>query len=307
VTALIIDPRLDQRRFDWGQATGLALAVIGHVIAFALLSASFLAKPDMVKINEQPIEVTLSDKIGLVATAPQSVTPPAQSVAPDIGKPEDAAAPAPSAALAPSPTPPAPKPLPAPSPKPIALAKPAPAKPAPETPQKPTRTQARDATLPNPANLRNPSTGRAADAAKPRPRGASLGDDFLKGLDDKPSKTRSQTPRAAVIDAQALASIRDAISRQIQPCADRQVNPGPGANRIITTLNLRLNPDGTLAATPAMVRQLGTDDENGRYAQRVRDLGIAAFKGCSPLKLPPEFYSTANGGWNNINYNWQLR
>ncbi|MFX6911415.1 hypothetical protein ABTH68_19310, partial [Acinetobacter baumannii] len=92
---------------------------------------------------------------------------------------------------------------------------------------------------------------------------------FLKGLSDKPSKSHSQTPRAAIIDAAALASIRDAIARQSQPCADRQVNPGPGANRIVTTLNLRLNPDGTLAATPSMVRQAGIDDENQRYAQRV--------------------------------------
>ena len=51
----------------------------------------------------------------------------------------------------------------------------------------------------------------------------------------------------------------------------------------MTTLNLRLNQDGTLAATPTMVRQTGVDDENERYARRVVDLGIAAFKGCSPL------------------------
>ena len=31
------------------------------------------------------------------------------------------------------------------------------------------------------------------------------------------------------------------------------MNPGPGANAIVTMLNIRLNPDGTLAATPRMV------------------------------------------------------
>ena len=109
------------------------------------------------------------------------------------------------------------------------------------------------------------------------------------------------------IDARALAGIQDAISRQIQPCADRQVDPGPGANQIVTVLNLRMNPDGTLSATPTMVRQSGVDNENGRYARRVVDLGIAAFKGCSPLKLPAEYYDTPSGGWKNINYKWQLR
>ena len=64
---------------------------------------------------------------------------------------------------------------------------------------------------------------------------------------------------------------------------------------------------GTLSATPTMVRQRGVDDDNQRYARRVVDLGVAAFKGCSPLKLPAEYYATANGGWSNINYNWKLR
>ncbi len=82
---------------------------------------------------------------------------------------------------------------------------------------------------------------------------------------------------------------------------------GPGANEILTVLDLRLNEDGSLAATPKMVRQSGITDENERYKQRVIDLGIAAFKGCSPLKLPPEYYSTPSGGWNAIRFNWKLQ
>jgi TolA protein len=150
-------------------------------------------------------------------------------------------------------------------------------------------------------------TGSDSQSKASKPKGGRLGDDFLKGLTSEPSKSRSQTPRAAKIDASALASIVQAIARQIQPCADRQVDPGPGANEIVTTLNLKLNENGTLAATPTMVRQTGVTPENQRYAQRVRDLGIAAFKGCSPLKLPAEYYDTPNGGWNNINFKWKLR
>ena len=48
-------------------------------------------------------------------------------------------------------------------------------------------------------------------------------------------------------------------------------------------------------------------DENERYKQRVADLGVAALKACSPLKLPPELYQTSNGGWSNFNYNWRIR
>src|SRR3546814_17924204 len=62
--------------------------------------------------------------------------------------------------------------------------------------------------------------------------------------------------------------------------------------------------NGTLAAEPRVVRQEGVDSSNGRYSRRVIDLGIAAFKGCSPLKLPQEYYQTSNGGWSNLNYHW---
>jgi hypothetical protein len=57
-----------------------------------------------------------------------------------------------------------------------------------------------------------------------------------------------------VLSPIALSGIKAAITRQIQPCADRQVNPGPGANEIQVTLNIRLNPDGSLAARPTVVR-----------------------------------------------------
>ena len=144
-------------------------------------------------------------------------------------------------------------------------------------------------------------------AAAARPRGSRLGDDFLKGLSPEKSRSTNPNPPATRVGAQQAANIGSAIQRQIQPCADRQVDPGPGANQIVTTLNLRLNRDGTLAAVPTVVRQSGVDDDNQRYARRVVDLGITAFKGCSPLKLPAEYYATANGGWSNINYNWKLR
>lgn len=293
---------------DRSDTAGLAIAVVAHVAAFALLSASFMAAPEPMKSLETPIDVSLIDEVGLVATAPQSSVPPAESRAPDAGPPQDAAPPPPRDA-APVPVPPAPQPDPVAPPKPADKARPALTRPTPESPQKPAKTpprrEASPATLARPSRVA--STGTDPASTKSRPRGSRLGDDFLKGLSDKPSTSRSVAPRAAVIDAKALASIQDAISRQIQPCADRQVNPGPGANEIVTVLNLRLNPDGTLASRPTMVRQTGTDGEAGRYARRVVDLGIAAFEGCAPLRLPPEFYQTPSGGWNNINYKWQLR
>ncbi|WBH15789.1 cell envelope biogenesis protein TolA [Sphingomonas radiodurans] len=261
--------------------------------------------------------------------------PPAP--APKAAPPEPAPKAAPKAEPKPKPAPPKPQPAPKPVEKPKPAPKPRPnpaeeraaaqkaaaaesaAKRAVAAKAKATAAAKAQAASDARAKAAADAKAKAAAAAKARgsgsdsqstaakPRGGRLGNDFLKGLTSEPSTSRSQTPRAAKIDASALASIVQAIARQIQPCADRQVDPGPGANQIVTTLNLKLNENGTLAATPTMVRQTGLTDENERYAQRVRDLGIAAFKGCSPLKLPAEYYDTPNGGWNNINFKWKLR
>lgn len=309
---------------DRAERIGLGVAVVGHAVLFGLLSVGFLATPNPVKLRQQPVEVSLVKDVGLEATAPAAVEPPSQSIAPEQGLPEDAAAPAEPEPAPPEPEPapqPQPRPQPKPEPKPApSAAKPAPApKPAPAKPAAPAKSATRPApTTPTrtpstaksgkPATSASKGSGTSATATAQRPRGSRLGNDFLKGLTSDPSPAKASTAApAARIDARALAGIQDAISRQIQPCADRQVDPGPGANRIVTVLNLRLNQNGTLAATPTTVRQTGVDDENDRYARRVVELGIAAFKGCSPLRLPQEFFSTPNGGWNNINYRWQLR
>ncbi|NIJ22612.1 cell envelope biogenesis protein TolA [Sphingomonas japonica] len=293
---------------DRAEKIGLGLAAAGHIVLFGLLSVGFLATPNPEILKPTPIEVSLVDEIGLEAAAPQSEITPAESMAPELGAPEDAAAPAPEAVSDPDPTPPQPQPEPAPAAAPAPKAAPPPKRPSPPKREVAKAQPKRDAAPKSKAApAAKKATGKSATAARERPRGSRLGDDFLKGIADRPSESTSTTPQAARVDARALAGIQDAIRRQIQPCADRQVNPGPGANEIVSVLNLRLNRDGTLAGNPRVVRQSGVDGGNERYKQRVVDLGIAAFKGCAPLRLPAEFYSTANGGWSNINYNWQLR
>ncbi|MDF0486805.1 cell envelope biogenesis protein TolA [Sphingomonas sp. H39-1-10] len=320
---------------------GLGVALAGHVLLFTLLSISFSRPIDPALYKPKPIEVSLAEDVALEAQAPKAVEPPAQSKAPDQGSPEDAAPPAPQPEPEPEPekapappkpqpkpeppakAPPKPEPAPAPKPKPAPVkAKPKPEKPpvkaaeskaepkkaaAKPTPSKaePKKAAAAPAKAETPPSKAKATSSDAKSTLK-RPRGSLLDDDFRKGLVQTPSPSKSVAPIAAKIDAKSLASIQQAIQRQIQPCADKQVIPGPGATDIVTVLNLRLNKDGTLSATPKMVRQSGTDDQNERYAQRVVDLGVAAFKGCSPLKLPPEYYSTPSGGWNNLNYIWKL-
>ncbi|MGF1549150.1 MAG: cell envelope biogenesis protein TolA [Sphingomonadaceae bacterium] len=270
---------------DRAEAAGLGIAAAGHLALIAALSLG-LASASRPSPQSAPIAVSFVEDVGLLNSAPVLNPSSRASEAPVPGLPEDAA---PASAES------------------VALADPAPSLPA--------ATQAE----PRPAPLaERPAAAKPASRARPKrsassgggskreARGSRLGDDFLKGLGDDP-KAASAAPPAAVMDAAALAGIEAAIRRQVQPCADRQVNPGPGANRIRVTLNLRLARDGSLASPPRVVSTSGVDEENRRYEERVKDLAIATYRGCAPLKgLPAELYRTPRGGWSNINMSYKL-
>lgn len=171
---------------------------------------------------------------------------------------------------------------------------------------KPTPTPPREKVEPTPA----PRVERPTPRRNPRPTGR-LDDIDLDGRErgNTPRKADGETGEAAAptFDARAVASIQEAIRRQVQPCADLQQNPGPGANQIRVTLNLRLARDGRLTSRPRVVRTSGVTADNERYEDRVKDLAIATYVGCAPLRgLPPELYQTPAGGWGNINMTYRL-
>jgi hypothetical protein len=262
---------------DRTSATGFGISLVGHVALLALLSLA-LVQASNHPVTPPAMEVSFVDEVGLTSASPQpSPEPAAQARAPEIGPVEDAApAPAP-----PTPTPPAPvqreavaPPQPVPAPRPPVRAQPRPTPPAPTA-----------------------GTGRTT-------RRPGLGDLDPRAFGRDPA-SRSNTPPAAVMSAQARADIGQAIARQVQPCADRQAVPY-GAGQIVTQINLRLNRDGSLAGRPRVIRQLNADGDNARYAQRAADIAIAAFSECSPLRgLPQELYDVPRG-WSNFTLNYRL-
>ena len=150
-----------------------------------------------------------------------------------------------------------------------------------------------------------PAPARQATGTRQRNTGSLLGPNLLRGIGNDRNST-SNTPPAAQMTGQARANIGQAIQRQVQPCADRQIDPGPGANRIVTEISLSLNPDGSLAGRPRAGRQSGLDDENRRYAARVADLAVASFVGCAPLRgLPADLYAVP-GGWRSFTLRYRL-
>lgn len=329
---------------DRADGAGLSVAVAGHVALFGVLSLGLAASVPPKPVPPPAMEVEFVETMALEPAAAEPVAEQQAAEAPEIG-PMEEAMPAPAPVVTPAPVPepvavtpppepvaapprpaprpepvrakpvkqaaPKPKPAPArtPAPKPApakkAAAKPAPPKAAPaKTAAKatPVKTAARTKSAPGKATAQASGNGEKTAA-----RASRLGKDFLAGLSD-PSPAKAKAASAApVMSADAMAGIQAAIKRQIQPCANRNVNPGPGASRITVKLNVRLNKDGSLAGAPRVVSTSGVDDENSRYEKRVADLAIAAYKGCAPMKgLPVDLYRTAKGGWSNVNMNYKL-
>nr|WP_294847052.1 cell envelope biogenesis protein TolA [uncultured Sphingomonas sp.] len=267
-------------KLDRAEWTGAGAALAFHVVLIGALSLSLA---HVAPVPEPPaMEVEFADEVALDSAAPAETPSPAPAMqAPEVGPPEPIESPPPAPTPVPAPAP-APPPRPVqrvqPSPPRSAAPKPAPAKPAPPT----AKPQARPGA---------------------QPRAPRLGSDFLKGVsDDLAPKGNTGRPAAATVSASAMAGIVSAIRRQVQPCADRQVNPGPGASRIKVRMRLQLFPNGRLKRPPMVLGTSGVDGDNAQYEERVVDLAVAAFTGCAPMRgLPPELYETESGrGWSDF-------
>lgn len=256
-------------RAEW---TGVGAALLFHVALIAALSTSLASIKD---VAEPPsMEVELVDEIGLQAAAP---TPIAQSAASEPP-------PMPSQAV----LPPLPQPMvtPLPSrPEPSPVARPARRAAAPPTPQRP------------------------AQRAPVKPaRHAGIGDDFLKSFDDDLSpRAGPARPAAPRFDAKAQASVASLIQRQIEPCARRQRHLSESAKSMSVVLGLAFLPNGQLRGRPSVVRVDGVDGDNEQFRDLAVDQAIASYRECSPLRLPPELYSTPQGGWKNIRIIFDVR
>jgi outer membrane biosynthesis protein TonB len=266
-------------RIDRLDATGLGLSLGVHGAIVAILALGFFAatKPPLAVPPAIEVEI-VSDDVGMTSAVPEPAPlPPAPRVAPEQGPPEEAAPPVPVQA-APAP----PKPVAAPVPRPSTVA----------VPQRPAVTRPAPATPTDARQRRRPGLDRS----------------LVAGLRDSPgAPTRTPSPATTTSAAPApigpaqLAGLAAAIRRQVQPCADRIVSPGPGAERITTKLNLQMRENGSFAVPPRVVSQV-TDADNARYGARVGELARAAFVQCAPFELPPALYD----GWKNINLNYKL-
>jgi outer membrane biosynthesis protein TonB len=262
------------------EATGLGVAAVGHVLLFGILSLGLALAPKPVPPLTQPVDIQIVDEVGLRDTVPNpSPVEPAPSVAPEVGPPIEAAppepTPAPIAKVAPAPAPPKPAPkvaAPAPTPNPAPkVATPA-AKPTPKTaPASPPRPK---------LALNLPGPGSTA------PRGSRLGNDFLKGVGDRPNASTAQTPRAAAGPA-VEASLAREVLRQLKP--HWKAPTGADAEKLRTTLSISLARDGTVAAV-RVIETTGVTDSNRGQVRLHQEAAVKAVRLAAPFVLPAELY-----------------
>jgi len=284
---------------DRTEKVGLGVATAGHVLLFAALSIGLLSTSKRVPPIHEPMEVMLTDEIGLRSAAPEiSTETPATSEAPEVGPPAEAAPEPPE----PTPAPPEPEPAPAPpAPAPKPTPKPAPApKPTPKPaakPAEPKPTPKPAPAKPAPAKPATKPAQGATEGTKPKATGSRLGKDFLKGIVDTPSPSKSTKPKVSAVSAEARMGFAAAVARQVKPCYELGSLGGTTAMSIVTVMHLRYNRDGTVAGTPEVVQQTGVDGGNRQYASQVADVAKRAVLRCSPIRLPAEIYE---GGWEDF-------
>lgn len=254
----------------------LALAFHGALVVLIGQSLSRSAPPPL----PRAVHVSLAEDVGLVS---QSSVPPSEaqaSTAPEIG--EDPALPteAPKPVETVKPTPqvhPAPKPS---APKSSAKT---PTQPPAKSPAK-TPTQA-----PAKTPAKTPAKAPASTNTPAKPKGGKQIDaDFLKGLGSSSNANASSTASSAPFGAREQAALNSAINRALKPVW--RAPQGVDSERLVTILSWRLNPDGTLAGKPVVVRQEGITDSNRAQAPVHAQNAIRAVQLAAPFRLPDQFY-----------------
>lgn len=310
---------------DRSERIGLGVSIAAHAAVFAALVLSFAKTPPQEPPKAIPIEISLADKVGLESTAPvvsqeelAAKKSPVEAPVEPESAPPPAPDPQPQPKPQPKPQPPEPKPAPQPKPQPP-QPKPAPApKPQPPQPKPAPAEKAQPAKPAQPSKPAPPSKAAPAKASDSASKSATTGSERrpakptgnLAGLDlgrsnNKTASTALNNP-ASKASAEEVASFRGLIARQIQPCANRQVTPGPGAERIRVLVRLNFNADGSLSGNPDITGVQGNDASNNRYVDRVKDLAIATFKGCTPIRgLPANLYAVP-GGWKSLPFSYKL-
>ncbi len=267
---------------------GTALAVAAHVALVAWLV--WMPQPKLPPAPQR-VSVTLVGEVGEQSSA-TSREEAVSAMAPVLSKD-----PVPQPAPIPVPTPlpqPVPKIAPAPAvrvvqpPVPNVQPRPVPAPVAKPQPVQPKPRQSRLGADFLPSNMSNPAQ-RSGGASR-------IGKDFLPGVAGTDAKGKSTTPAGPVITPQLRISFAQSVLRQVRSNWQGQVPEGLNSDKIVSIVQVELNPDGYLARDPVLLGQEGIDDTNRAQAKRHAELAIRAVRRSAPFLLPSDAYE----GWKKL-------
>ncbi len=249
------------------ESLGLAFALVAHAGLIGWLV--WQRAPAPIVIPER-MTVTISEDVGLSAAAPPQQVAPAPDVGPVLGE----APPPPEIKV--QQQPPAPPPVPLRQHQAPTQVVKTPLRPAPAAPNRP-----------------------ASPAPKP---GASAFDSAFKaGIPQvKPGGTAASA--AAPITGAVRSSLAGAVARQLKP---KWHGPsGLDVDKLATTVQWFLNPDGSLAGAPQVISQTGVNDANRPQADRHKEQALKAVRTAAPFDLPAQYYPA----WRKITFtfDWKI-
>jgi hypothetical protein len=131
---------------------------------------------------------------------------------------------------------------------------------------------------------------------------SSFDDAFNKGIPGAKTQGQAQTPPAAITGAMRN-SLAGEVARQLKR---RWQGPnGLEIEKLATTVEWSLNPDGTLAGQPRVVSQTGITDANRPQAKRHQEQALKAVRLAAPFTtLPPQYYTA----WKTLRFtfDWKI-
>ncbi|MGZ8999096.1 MAG: hypothetical protein ACXW2T_09605, partial [Allosphingosinicella sp.] len=94
--------------------------------------------------------------------------------------------------------------------------------------------------------------------------------------------------QGADVEAIAGPALASAAS-QVKRCY-RSPRVSHAGRQIVTTLRVRMTPEGFPDGLPAIIAQRGVTPDNSAFAARMGEAAIVAVLRCAPLRLPAELY-----------------
>ncbi|WOE75754.1 energy transducer TonB [Alterisphingorhabdus coralli] len=254
------------------EAIGLGVAVTGHAILLAVLSLGIASRAGL-SVPQQSVAVVLADEVGLVDTSPTPNVEAATSMAPEVGEIEPFA-PDEFAEETPDEVPP------------------------PEVTKPTTQTQFAAAPKPPPRPV-DRSQRRRPDR---RQRGSRLGNDFLDGVTDQESLSRSRNAPGAQAGPAVTASLQREITRKLKP--RWRAPSGADVEKLVTTVSWSLGRDGRVSGKPRCVNQSGVNASNRPQKALHCERAIKAVLDAQPFDtLPEKFYDS----WKSVRYQFDRK